>query len=109
MYLAELDSLGDKWDVAFTGECLGLHIAYVYPDRFFYDWNTSRGTCMYIMNRHRGPAFYKAFLEGGVIDKQIDHWFNLVHKSGAIRYLWSEPTLVAQGSDTGMFPCSIPR
>ncbi len=103
----ELDELGDSWDVAFTGECANLHVPKT-SDKFFYKSILgSRGTCMYIINKNKSSLILKVYNEDGKINKPIDHWFNKTFLNGKLRFLYSEPTLVEQGSEIGVFKSAI--
>ena len=41
------------------------------------------------------------------INKPIDHWFNLIQHKYNLKYYWSEPVLVKQGSEIGIFNSAI--
>ncbi len=105
-YLKELDELGDSWDVAFTADCCNLHVPKT-SDKFFYKSNGSRGTCMYIINKNKSSSIYQIYNQDGKIDKPIDHWFNKFFLDNKLKYLWSEPAIVEQGSEIGIFMSAI--
>ena len=41
------------------------------------------------------------------IYETIDHWFNLIQHKYNLKYYWSEPILVKQGSEIGIFNSAI--
>jgi len=96
----------ENWDVLFSGECCGLHCD-VEPGKCIKATNTSRGTCMYVLNFGVGKRFYEIFNAKGVIHSPIDWWFNFIKPEYGLNYFWSEPTLVEQGSDNGLFKSSL--
>ena len=99
IYLNELKTM--EWDIVFSGECCGLH-ANIEPNKILYE-STSRGTCMYILNKGVCKKINDIFNIEQQINKSIDHWFNDIQPKYNLKYYWSEPTLVSQGSETGVF------
>lgn len=99
-YLEELKTL--DWDILFCGECCNLHKTKI-GNKIFYETNTSRGLCMYIMNKGVTSKLKKIFELENNINKPIDHWFNDIKVKYNLKYLWSEPTIVHQGSEIGLF------
>jgi len=95
------------WDVAFTGECCNIHAKNVVQGQHFYDSTGSRGTCMYIINSGVCKKLYNIFNQEPKILLAIDHWFNLIGKKYGIKYFVSEPTLVYQGSELGLYKSAI--
>ena len=95
------------WDVAFTGECCNIHAKNIVQDQIFYDSTGSRGTCMYILNAGVCKKLYDIFNQESKIVFAIDHWFNLLNKKYNLKYLYSEPTLVFQGSELGLYKSAI--
>ena len=113
-YINKLEMLTEShidWDIAFTGECCNLHINHTTKNNIFYKSNTSRGTCMYILNIGICNKLLNIFNEetsnNNTINKPIDHWFNQIQSKYNLKYLWSEPTLVSQGSETKLFTSSL--
>jgi glycosyl transferase family 25 len=96
----------ENWDVLFSGECCGLHCD-VTPGKIIKATNTSRGTCMYVLNFGVGKRLYEIFNTQSVIRSPIDWWFNFINSEYNLNYFWSEPTLVEQGSDNGLFKSSL--
>ncbi len=105
-YLNELDELGDNWDVAFTADSCNLHLPKL-SDNYFYISNSSRGTGMYIINKNKSSLIYQLYNQEEKINKPIDHWFNKLISNNKIKSLWSEPTIVEQGSEIGIFSSAI--
>jgi len=103
-YLAELETM--EWDVVFTGECCGIH-SHVEPNKTFYETNGSRGTPMYILNRGVCKKLNDIVKAETIIDRPIDHWFNYIYQKYILKYYHSEPTLVSQGSEIGIFKSAI--
>ncbi len=95
-----------EYDIIFPAECCNLHANNITPTQIFYR-NSSRGTCMYILNKGVCKKLYDIFNNETIIDKPIDHWFNhIISKYNLISY-WTEPTLVFQGSEIGMFKSAL--
>jgi len=103
-YLDKLQNI--EWDILFCGECCNLHF-YKENNKIFYETTDSRGTCMYILNKGVSKKIYDIFINETFIDKAIDLWFNNMSKKYNLKYLWSEPTLVHQGSEIGIFNSAI--
>lgn len=103
-YVRELESM--EWDVAFTGECCQLHKKRE-PGRVFYESTGSRGGCMYLLNHGVNRKFRIFFETEPRVYYAIDHWFNRMHEKYPLKYFWSEPTLVHQGSEIGMYASTI--
>jgi GR25 family glycosyltransferase involved in LPS biosynthesis len=95
------------WDVVFTGECCDIHAKNIIQDQFFYESSGSRGTCMYIVNRGVCKKLYDIFNQETQITLPIDFWFNLIGPKYNVKYFYSEPTLVYQGSELGLYKSSI--
>jgi GR25 family glycosyltransferase involved in LPS biosynthesis len=104
-YIKELEKK-KNWDVIFTGDCLNLHIK-ADKENLFYPTNMSRGTCMYILNVGVCKKLLDIINIEKNINQAIDHWFNLIQKKYNLKYYWSEPVLVKQGSELGIYKSSI--
>ena len=103
-YLSILASM--NWDVVFTGGCCNIH-ARPEPGRIFYESAGSRGTCMYILNRGVCKKLNNIIEMETQIVKPIDHWFNDMRPKYNLKYYLSEPELVIQGSEIGVFHSAI--
>ena len=95
-----------KWDIAFTGGCCNLHTNKT-SNKLMYESRGSRGTCMYIMNRGVCKKMNQILNSETQIKLPIDHWFNYIHTKYHLKYYWSEPELVRQGSELGIFKSAI--
>ena len=60
------------------------------------------GICNKLLN-----IFNEETSNNNTINKPIDHWFNQIQSKYNLKYLWSEPTLVSQGSETKLFTSSL--
>lgn len=94
-----------KWDILFAGECSNMHCD-VDKNHLVEKMNSSRGTCLYVLNVGVGERLSKIFEKQPKIKLPIDHWLNEINSSHKLTYYWSEPTLVKQGSD-GVFKSSL--
>jgi GR25 family glycosyltransferase involved in LPS biosynthesis len=106
IYIKELEKIND-WDVIFTAECCNLHIKNIVKEKLFYASNGSRGTCMYILNIGVCNKLINIIKNEAYINKSVDHWFNLIQHKYNLKYYWSEPILVKQGSEIGIFNSAI--
>ena len=103
-YIYQLQS--ERWDVLFPAECCDLHCN-VDQGKNVKQTNSSRGTCMYVLNYGAGKRLYEIFNGDDNVHQPIDWWMNYATKSNDVVYFWSEPTLVSQGSSTGLFSTSL--
>jgi GR25 family glycosyltransferase involved in LPS biosynthesis len=94
------------WDIIFSGECCNLHITNT-TDTILYKSYYSRGTCMYILNYGVCNKLISIYNNEKCIDRPIDHWFNYIILKYRLNCFWSEPTLVSQGSEVGIFTSAI--
>lgn len=103
-YLTILEKM--DWDIVFSGGCCNIH-ARTEPGRIFYETNNSRGTCMYIMNKGVCKKINDIINNEIQIMKPIDDWFCLMNRKYILKYLLSEPELVIQGSEIGVYNSAI--
>ena len=103
-YLEELNKF--SWDILFSGGCCDLHINKIH-NKHIYETIGSRGTCMYILNKGVCNKLKDIINKETQIIKPIDHWFNDMNKKYGLKYFWSEPELVIQGSEIGLFKSVI--
>ena len=106
--LSDLEN--EEWDVLFCGECVNLH-GIPEPGKSVCKTDGSRGACMYVLNVGVAKRLYDIFQNQPVVPNQIDWWFNNMEKNtgNKLRYFLSEPTLVLQGSEIGLFSSAIDR
>ncbi len=105
-----------EWDVIFTAECGNLHIDHnpyrlIIPvfsshEPYLFETKFSRGTCMYIINKNACRKILDIYNSQPAINKPIDHYFNEIYNYKNLKYYWSEPTIVSQGSEN-IFKSSI--
>ena len=105
IYIKELDKI-NNWDIIFTADCCNLHVPKC-KDELFYSTNKNRGTCMYILNKGVCKKILNIFHIEQKINKPIDLWFNIIQKKYNMTYYWSEPTIVQQGSEIGIFKSAL--
>jgi len=117
MYLKELPN---DWDMVFIGDGCGLHIhkRQLIPFKRMYkkEHNISNwggGGCTrcvdsYIVSNNcaRKLVNYLNSIENQKIDKNIDHYLNDVARNLNLNVYWAEPTIVTQGSESGLFKSS---
>jgi GR25 family glycosyltransferase involved in LPS biosynthesis len=96
MYLQHLPT---TWDVLFTCELSNIHATDINKNQIFYKSNVSRGTGMYILNKHTSKLLSDICSLEIVFNKPIDHWFNWILNIYNLNYYFSEPTLCYQGSE----------
>lgn len=104
-YINEINKY--NWDVLFSGGCCDLHTNNLVPEKHIYQASGSRGTCMYVLNKGVCTRLANIVKKENQIIKPIDHWFNDIKEKYGLRYFWSEPELVIQGSETGLFKSVI--
>lgn len=102
-----MNNLPENWDILFTSGCFDMHAKNIVPDKYFYDTNGSRGTCMYIINKRACEKVLSIFDCERSIKLPIDHWFNWICSKYHLKYYLSEPVLVLQGSEIGVFSSAI--
>jgi GR25 family glycosyltransferase involved in LPS biosynthesis len=105
-YINELTQL-TMWNVAFTSSCCNLHVKNTIPSNHFYVSNSSRGTCMYIINIGTCKLLLNIYQKQSKIKVPIDHWFNNILTPYNLKYYWSEPVLIEQGSELGIYKSEI--
>ena len=92
--------------IVFCSSCCNIHYqGQITPDRLLYPSPGTRGTCFYLISRQAAQFIYNDFLEDTQISVPIDHWMNVKKKFAHTFY--SEPVLVTQGSETGLFKSSL--
>jgi GR25 family glycosyltransferase involved in LPS biosynthesis len=104
-----LRDLPEDWDIVFAGECFGIHYDYWHYDTLLYPKNESRGTCFYILNNECAKKIVDFFENSSSEYLPIDHWFNKAIRENGLKCFWTEPTLVWQGSEMGLFKKEIKK
>ena len=119
-----IDQLPKDFDICFIGECANLHI----PDIILKDkkgvnvfkkenssvwWGgTGSGRCTdsYLISKKCCITIYKLLfyiLIDNKIDYPIDLYMNEMNKILELNIYWAEPTIVKQGTETGLFKSAI--
>lgn len=96
----------ENWDIIFCSESCNLHNQKI-DNKLLYENIYARGTGMYILNKSVAKKLKYIYDNEETINYPIDHWFSYIYKKYELKYFWSEPTLIIQGSEIGMFASSI--
>jgi len=102
-----LNQLPNTWDVLFTADCCNIHATNILDGIWWYPHDGSRGTCMYIISKTACLKIIEIFEIEKEITMPIDFWFNYIGHKYNMQYYLSEPTIVSQGSEIGIFSTSI--
>ena len=112
-YLTQMPS---DYDMLFLGDGCNLHIEKekLVPDKYVYEkglyptsWGgdgASRCSDSYIISNQCAKkmfAYVKKLTK--VISLPIDWWINEAARANNLKIYWAEPTIVSQGSQTGLF------
>jgi GR25 family glycosyltransferase involved in LPS biosynthesis len=106
-YIKELPK---DYDMLFIGSGYNLHIdeQNLIDDKHIYENPYSRCTDSYIITNNCVRQIYEYFIKGDdKIKLPIDFWLNKVIIDKKLKVYWCEPTIVSQGSQTGLFEISI--
>jgi GR25 family glycosyltransferase involved in LPS biosynthesis len=106
-YIKELPK---DYNMLFIGCGYDLHIdkQKLIDDKHIYENPYSRCTDSYIITNNCAQQIYEYFINGDdKIKLPIDFWLNKVIADKELKVYWSEPTIVSQGSQTGLFKVSI--
>jgi hypothetical protein len=113
-YMAELPA---DYDMLFIGNGCNLHIPNI-PDKYIYEkclhptsWGgdgASRCSDSYIVNKKCAIKLneYISHLNYK-INISSDFWINKAARDNNLKVYWSEPTIVSQGTENGLFKTSI--
>jgi glycosyl transferase family 25 len=104
-----LINLPENFDVIFACESSNLHIFGNVINKYYYSYNCSRGTGFYIINNKCIRKILDKFEQDSVnkISYAIDWYFNKIIPELNLSVYWTEPTIVYQGSETGLFKSSL--
>lgn len=111
--------LPDSYDMLFLGDGCNFHIPYeiLEPDKNVYrkcleptDWGgngATRYTDSYLVSKKCANKLYN-FLNnynvmGHKIDLPVDWWLNVASRINDLDVYWAEPTIVTQGTQSGLF------
>ena len=105
-----IKELPENYDILFIGSGYNLHIDKhkVIDDKYIYENPYSRCTDSYIITNKCAKIICEYIANcNDKINLPIDLWLNKVIKDNKLKVYWSEPTIVSQGSQTGLFELSI--
>jgi hypothetical protein len=106
-----ISKLPKDFDLVFPGECAKLHIRGLNINNYYYRYDNSRGTCFYIINNKCVKSILDKFEEdttnNNKIDFAIDWYFNKIIPELNLNSYWTEPTIVHQGSELGLFNTTV--
>ena len=106
----------------FIGDGCNLHIESnkITPNKFIYEkclyptnWGgngATRCTDSYIVNRQCAVKlcdYINQNLMKNKIDLPTDFWINSAARDKNLKVYWAEPTIVTQGSETGIFKSTV--
>jgi len=77
------------------------------PGKRIYEANGTRCTDSYLIGAKAARLRLDWFTRNEKIRLPVDHLFNLIDQEMGIRFYWSEPTIVEQGSKNGLFRSEI--
>lgn len=104
-YLSQLTT--QKWDILFASDCCDLHVSTQTKVPSVYPVPLSRGACCYILNKGVCKKLVDIYESYSTISKPYDHWLNDIATVHPFKYYWSEPTIVYQGSEIGLFESTL--
>jgi len=105
-----MKELPNDYDMLFIGSGYNLHIDThkLIDDKHIYDNPYSRACDSYIITNNCAQQIYEYFINGDdKINLPIDFWLNKVIANSKLKVYWCEPTIVSQGSQTGLFEISL--
>ena len=111
--------LPEDWDMLFIGNGCNLHIEKhnIKPDINIYkkclyptQWGgdgATRCTDSYLVNKKCAKKLCEYINELTYkIDNNIDWWLNIASRDNNLNVYWAEPTIVTQGTESGLFKTS---
>ena len=84
-----------KFDICFLSDCCNLHSNSIQNGKHLYQSETSRSACGYIINSN----CLKKIINTLPFNEPIDWHLNRIRKDLNLKYYWSEPTIIGQGSE----------
>lgn len=109
-YEKGLKELPDDYDILSIGSAHGFHITKKQgrrKDKLIYkrniNLNATRGTDSLLFSKKCAEKILNFFNCTDKINLPVDFWFNYVVKKLKLNVYWMEPTIVVQGSTTGLF------
>lgn len=110
--------LPSSYDMLFIGDGCNLHIQkgkwrkgkYIYRKSLFptpgEGGGASRCSDSYLMSQ-KCAAKLCDYVKRGKINVPVDWWLNAASRDNQFEVYWAEPTLVTQGSQSGLFPSTL--
>lgn len=98
--------LPDNWDMLFIGNGSKLHVnsKLIIPGKYIYKMNSTRCMDSYLISNKCAKLILQRLNQPNyTIISPVDWWLNHVIKNNNFNVYWSEPTIVKQGSETGLF------
>jgi glycosyl transferase family 25 len=111
--------LSPTYDMLFVGNGCNLHIQknkwrkgqYIYRKALFPTPGEGDGAsrCLdsYLMSQKCAARLCEYVKRQSKIKLAVDWWLNVASRDNQFEVYWAEPTLVTQGSQTGLFPSSL--
>ena len=98
--------LPDDWDMLFIGNGAKHHVnsKFIIPGKYIYKINRTRCMDSYLISNKCAKLILQRLNQPNyTIISPVDWWLNHVIKNNNLNVYWSEPTIVKQGSETGLF------
>ena len=92
--LVVLDEIND-YDFVFLSSCCNLNVEKS-SEKILYEVETSRSVCGYIVQSKKLP---KVLINSIPVFLPIDWYLNYIKKEMGLKYAWSQPILITQGSE----------
>lgn len=111
-----VSELPKNWDTIFIGDCCNLHLPSNKDQLIYLKSNeyvdtcagSSRGTGAYLLSKQGAQKLLLELQENKEkIFLPVDWWLCDVFRKYNMKSYWSEPVLVLQGSETGVFKSSL--
>jgi len=104
-----MNQLPQDYDMLFIGDGCHLHIDrnILVPNKYIYEKCRTRCTDSYIVSK-KGALQICEYIKNlkYKINIPIDWWLNKPLQEQKLKIYWSEPTIVSQGTQTGLFQTS---
>ena len=118
-----MSQLPDDWDMLFIGDGCNLHIPYnivknsntnvfkkCLEPTFWGGNGATRCTDSYLISKKCASKiieYIDVITIDNPIDNAIDWWLNDICRKYGFNVYWAEPTIVSQGSETGMYKSTL--
>jgi GR25 family glycosyltransferase involved in LPS biosynthesis len=101
-----IDELPNDYDALFLGDGCNMHIPshLQIPEKHIYKIQNSRCTDSYLVSKNGATKLWNYICTLKYkINKPVDHWINQAFKDTDSNVYWAEPTIVTQGTQSGLF------